>query len=56
MRSKLLGLVLGFGVIAATLAPAAACMYNKTTADSNQTTPPQTAQTDQQQPADSGAN
>jgi hypothetical protein len=56
MRSKLLGLIFGLGVVAATLAPAAACMYNNTTADGSQASPPQTAQTDSQAPAQGGSD
>jgi hypothetical protein len=57
MRSKLLGVILGLGIAAASFAPALACMYNNTAVDSGQV-PPQTAQTDTQAqaPAASGAN
>jgi hypothetical protein len=63
MRSKLVKVVLGCGFVAALVAPALACDFNKTsatndqpTAQSQQTTPdaPQTAQS---QPApDTGSN
>jgi hypothetical protein len=44
MRSTLFGLLLGFGLVAATLAPAPACGYHATSAANDQTSPPQTAQ------------
>jgi hypothetical protein len=44
MRSKLLGLLLGCGLVAATIAPALACQY-QTNASNNQPPPQQTAQT-----------
>jgi hypothetical protein len=56
MRSKLLGLFLGLGMVAVNLAPAAACMYNNTTADSDQAAPAQTAQSDAQPPAQRGTD
>jgi hypothetical protein len=53
MRSKLLGLLLGLGLAAATIAPAAACDYGVTTSN-DQAAPQHTAQA---QPAtDSNAN
>ncbi len=55
MRSKILGVFLGLGMVAATLAPATACMYN-TTADSSQAAPAQTAQSDAQPPAQRGTD
>jgi hypothetical protein len=63
MRSKLLKVVLGCGFVAALVAPALACDFNKTsaqndqpTAQSQQTTP-DTPQTAESQPAaDSGSN
>ncbi len=56
MRSKILGLLLGLGIVAANLAPAAACMYNNTTADNGQAAPPQTAQSDSQSPTQGGTD
>jgi hypothetical protein len=44
MRSKLLGLLLGCGLVAATIAPAFACQY-QTNASNEQAPPQQTAQT-----------
>jgi hypothetical protein len=44
MRSKLLGLLLGCGLVAATMAPAFACPY-QTNASDEQAPPQQTAQT-----------
>lgn len=44
MRSTLFGFLLGFGLAAATLAPALACGYHATSATNDQTSPPQTAQ------------
>ena len=44
MRSSLLKLVLGFGLVAAALAPAAACQYQMHSATSDQASPSQTAQ------------
>ena len=43
MRSKLLGLLLGCGLVAATMASASACQY-QTNASNDQTPPQQTAQ------------
>jgi hypothetical protein len=43
MRSKLIGLLLGCGVLAATVAPTLACSY-KTQASSDTQPPQQTAQ------------
>ena len=64
MHSKFLKVVLGFGFTTALVAPALACEFNKTsaqtdqpTAQSQQTTP-DTPQTAQSQPAaaDTGSN
>ena len=44
MRSRLIGLFLGLGLVAATLTPAPACSYHATSAANGQTSPPQTAQ------------
>jgi hypothetical protein len=49
MRSKLIGLLLGCGLLAASVAPALACSYN-TQASSDTQAPQQTAQA--QQPSD----
>jgi hypothetical protein len=46
MRTKLVGLLLAGGLIAATLTSALACQYNMTTADNDKSSPPQTAQSD----------
>ena len=51
MRSKLIGVLLGCGLLAATVAPALACSY--TTQASSDTQPQQTAQA--QQPSEPGA-
>ncbi|HTZ68343.1 MAG TPA: hypothetical protein VMB83_12965 [Roseiarcus sp.] len=63
MRSKLLKLALGCGFAAAFVAPALACDFHKTTAESDQPTAqtqqttPDTPQTAQSQPApDTGSN
>ncbi len=50
MRSKLIGLILGFGLAASTSAVALACPYSSTQASNGQTAA-QTAQTDSQTPA-----
>jgi len=47
MRTKLIGLFLGGGLIAASLTSALACNYNTTTADN--ASPSQVAQTDETQ-------
>jgi len=52
MRSKLIGLLLGCGLLAATVAPALACSYN-TQASSDTQAPQQTAQS--QQPSDANS-
>jgi hypothetical protein len=53
MRSKLIVLLLGCGLVAATMAPSFACQYNLTTASDTQA-PQQTAQAQSpQQPATS---
>jgi hypothetical protein len=44
MRSTLLKLTLGLGLVTAALAPAAACQYHATTATNDQASSPQTAQ------------
>jgi hypothetical protein len=46
MRSKLLGLLLGFGIASAAIVPAFACDYQKTNASADQS-----QQTAQAQPA-----
>jgi hypothetical protein len=51
MRSKLFGMLIGAGLVAATIAPAIACQY-QTNASNDQTPPQQTAQA-QPQPATS---
>jgi hypothetical protein len=51
MRSTLLTLTLGLGVLAASLAPAAACQYQPTSAANDQASPPQTADAQPAQPA-----
>ena len=53
MRSKLLAVLVGCGLIAATIAPALACDYNKTNATDDKATPQQTAQSQSQTPAPS---
>jgi len=50
MRTKLIGLILGGGLIAATLSSSLACPYNTTSAD-NGAAPAQTAQADATAPA-----
>jgi hypothetical protein len=45
MRSKLCGLLLGFGLLAAMAAPTLACDFNVTTAAKDQAAPQHTAQT-----------
>jgi hypothetical protein len=47
MRSKLLGLLLGFGLVAAAIVPAYACEYQKTNASADQSQ--QTAQAQPEQ-------
>ena len=44
MRSSLLKLMLGCGLVIAALAPAAACQYQTNAATGNQASPSQTAQ------------
>jgi hypothetical protein len=44
MRSKLIGLLLGCGLVAATIAPAFACQFHVTTASDDPSPPQQTAQ------------
>jgi hypothetical protein len=48
MRSKLIGLILGCGLVAATIAPAFACQFHVTTASDEQAAPQQTAQAQSQ--------
>jgi hypothetical protein len=50
MRSRFIGLLLGFGLAATTSAVSFACPYDSTQASNTQTAP-QTAQTDSQTPA-----
>jgi hypothetical protein len=47
MRSKLLGLLLGFGLVTAAIVPAYACDYQKTNASADQSQ--QTAQAQPEQ-------
>ena len=62
MRSKFLKVALGCGFAAALVAPAAACEFNKTSAQNDQPmaqsqqTTPDAPQTAQSQPADTGSN
>jgi hypothetical protein len=51
MRSKLLGLILGFGLVTAAFVPAYACDYQKTNASAAQS-----QQTAQAQPDDQHTN
>jgi hypothetical protein len=44
MRSTLIGLLIGIGLVAGTLAPALACDYQPTSAANDHASPPQTAQ------------
>ncbi len=53
MRSTLIGLLLGFGLVAATLAAARACQFHATSAANDQASPPQTAQAQQSTQDDS---
>lgn len=50
MRSKLLAILVGCGLVAATIAPAIACDY-KTNATNDQAAPQQTAQSQTPAPA-----
>ena len=50
MRTKLLAILAGCGLVAATIAPALACNY-QTNASNDQTTPQQTAQAQTPAPA-----
>ncbi len=54
MRSTLIGLLLGCGLMAAALATAQACEFHATSAANDQTSPPQTAQA--QQPTQDDSN
>ena len=55
MRAKLIGLVLGCGLVVAVAAPALACdFYHSTSAQSDQATTQQTAQS--QPETDTGSN
>ncbi len=47
MRTKLFGLIVGGSLIAATMTSGLACPYNTTSAANDQSSPPQTAQSDQ---------
>jgi hypothetical protein len=51
MRSKLLGIIVGFGFVTALVAPALACDFGKTSAKNDQATTQQTAQTEQTESA-----
>ena len=53
MRSKLLAVLVGCGLVAATIAPALACDYSKTNATNDKAAPQQTAQSQSQTPAPS---
>jgi hypothetical protein len=44
MRSTILAVLLGCGLVAATLTPTAACGYHAASAANDQASPPQTAQ------------
>jgi hypothetical protein len=55
MRTKLLAILAGFGLVAATIAPALACNY-QTNASNDQATPQQTAQAQTPPPAPAESN
>jgi hypothetical protein len=50
MRSKLLAVLVGCGLVVATMAPALSCDYGKTNATNDKAPPQQTAQSQSQTP------
>jgi hypothetical protein len=53
MRSKLLAVLVGCGLVVATIAPALSCDYGKTNATNDKAAPQETAQSQSQTPAPS---
>jgi hypothetical protein len=56
MRSKLLAVLIGCGLVAATIAPALACDYGKTNATNDKAPPQQTAQSQTPAPSETHSN
>jgi len=56
MRSKLLAVLVGCGLVAATIAPALSCDYGKTNATNDKAPPQQTAQSQTPAPSETHSN